>query len=382
MQVNALRDRRAQLGRVLVTPRFLHRRVPAAVRYGAAFCLALSLLIVAARCYAVSFSGNADAYCVSDWLINYAGGFVRRGFGGSVILATSDLLSVRPRLLVFLILIACYAAILVMLAMIVLRRKQLTVLDLLLALSPFAALYPLVHEVAGQRKEVLLLALASFAYLTDLGRLDSVGKYIFWAAVLGALVATHDGLAFFIPLFVLYLVLLTPLVGRVGFQPFLLLVPAIVVFFLGYAYSSHTDTGAICAAIERHEDGTWCVASSVGWLNATALDGVRSVAARYSLSAGALTLLAGLVGLLPVWVALRRHSRTKGAAERALPNSRLYHGLCLAAVVPLFIVASDWSRWFYVTTSLLTLIHFAALRHTCVPETAPSAVTGATRSAG
>jgi hypothetical protein len=56
--------------------------------------------------------------------------------------------------------------------------------------------------------------------------------------------------------------------------------------------------------------------------------------------------------------------------------------LCLAAVVPLFIVASDWSRWFYVTTSLLTLIHFAALRHTCVPETAPSAVTGATRSAG
>ena len=47
--------------------------------------------------------GSFDAYGVGDWLINYAPGFIRRGFGGFVLLKVADLASLRPETVAFIV---------------------------------------------------------------------------------------------------------------------------------------------------------------------------------------------------------------------------------------------------------------------------------------
>jgi hypothetical protein len=346
---------------------YLHRCVPRAAVYAALACLAVGLAAVVANAWDICFSGTGDTCCVGEWLINYGGGFVRRGLGGTVIFWSAELTGLRPRLILFAILVTCYTLTFGALGIALLRSREITALDLLLVLSPFAALFPAIHHVAGQRKEVLLFAIMGLAYVTDLGALRSTARYLFWALVLATLVAVHDGVFLFVPLFILYLTVLTPPSYPVGLRGVLLGLPAFAVFLLGYARSSHVDLAAICATMEKYEKGMWCIRTAPGefpyavsWLKATALDGVRSVARRYDLLTGSLTLLAGATGLLPVGVALARDSARLRQAIDRMSAPRLYLAGCIAALLTLFVVANDWNRWFYVITSMLTMIHFAA----------------------
>jgi hypothetical protein len=347
--------------------RLLYRQPPRAAAYAAVACLAAALCIIIANSNSAVFSGRADAYCVGEWLINYAGGFVRRGLGGALILSASEVFGLKPRLILFAVLAACYTTIFVTLAAIALRTKELTFLDLLLIVSPFAALFPAFHQVAGQRKEVLLFAMAALAYVTGIGALDSIAKYVFWSVALGILVAVHDGLVFFLPLFILYLRVLTPSAHPVGMRALALGLPALVVFVLGYAHSSHVDIGAICALMEKSAPGQWCIETSTtqfpfaaSWLRATALDGMRSVAGRFTVLSGAATVLAGAVGLVPVALAMKTDSAILRGAVDDLPFARWFPAVSCAGIALLFVVANDWNRWFYIVTSLLTMIHFAA----------------------
>jgi hypothetical protein len=347
----------------------LWRPAPRALQYVAACVLLAAFAAVLAISHRSVFSGHADSFIVSEWLINYADGFVRRGLGGATILWLSSTLNASPRVLVFAILAVCYALIFTSVAIMTLRLRDATYLELLLAISPFAALFPLLHKVAGQRKEILLLALAGIAGTTRAGRLDGVAKYAGWSLAFALLVAVHDGSIFFLPLFVIYLRVLTPPEYPVGYRVVLLLLPAAGVFLLSYLRSAHVDVDAICAAMDRAAKGDWCVAVpgksfsfAAEWLNASVFDGLRSVNVRYMAGSFAelpLTLLAGAVGLLPVIVALRKDPALVRAVHD-LPLRSLFVWLSLFALLLVFAVGSDWNRWFYIATSLLTLMHFAA----------------------
>lgn len=347
----------------------LWRPAPRVLQYATTFALCAGLCVVVVISNRVVFSGDADSFTVSEWLINYAGGFVRRGLGGAAILWLARILSENPREVLFAILLVCYAIIFGSVALMLLRLRDANYLELLLALSPFATLFPLVHEVAGQRKEVLILALAGIAGTTRIGRLDSGAKYLGWSLAFALLIAAHDGSIFFLPLFVFYLQTLAPPEQALRYRAVLLLMPAASVFSLSYLNSSQVDVGAICAAMYRAADGNWCLPApattfpfAVAWLKASALDGLRSVIVRYTTGSGsalALTLLAGAAGLAPVIIALRRDT-TLARAAHGLPLRGLFVWLSILAIGPVFVVGNDWNRWFYITTSLLTLLHFAA----------------------
>jgi hypothetical protein len=347
----------------------LWRPAPRVLQYGAAFVLLAAFGLVLAHSHRTVFSGDADSFTVSEWLINYAGGFVRRGLGGATILWLAAALNENPRVVLFVILLACYALIFASVAVMMLRLRDATYLELLLAISPFAALFPVFHAVAAQRKDVLMLALAGIAGTTGAGRLDGAAKYIGWSLALALLVAVHDGSIFFLPLFVIYLRVLTPPQHRMGYRAVWLLLPAAGVFLLSYLRSNHVDVAAICAAMDRAAKGDWCVPApatsfpfAAAWLRASALDGLRSVMERYtagSVTTLPLTLLAGAAGLLPVIVVLHRDTAILRAIQD-LPLRSLFVWLSLLALVLVFAVASDWNRWFYIATSLLTLMHFAA----------------------
>ena len=347
--------------------RILHR-TPRWAGYLTAAVLAAALALVIASSYRDSFSGLRDACCVSEWLINYKGGFVRRGLGGTAILWLASLSGLSPRAVVFAVLASSYALFFASLAALVLRIRNIDYLELLLAVSPFAALFPVVHHVASQRKEVLILALAGVAAATTLGRLDSIAKYLGWSLVFAVIVAIHDGSIFFLPLFVIYLRVVTPAAYPMGYRAWALLLPAAGVFFLGYIRSNTADITALCAAMDAALNGRSCLTNSAAvWLHTSALDGVRTALKGYVTSPTALllTLLPGAAGLIPVIIALRADAATLSRAVAGLPFQRYFVWLSALSIAVLFCIAIDGNRWFYIATVLLTLMHFAArLRHT------------------
>jgi hypothetical protein len=352
---------------------FLYKPASRAAVLATVLVLTAALAVIIANSWSVSFSGRADAYGAGEWLINYGGGFVRRGLGGSAILWAADISGFRPRRILFAILVTCYVMTFLPLVLIATRERELTLLDLLLTVSPFAALFPAFHFVAGERKEILLLALAGIAYVTRLGRLDSAAKYLFWSAALAVAIAVHDGLIFFLPLFILYLRALTPPNEQIGYRAAWIVMPAAGVFLAGYAYSSHADIAAICSTLQRHEPGTWCVQNAPGefvfaasWLRATAADGVRSVLNRYTALSALRTLLIGSAGLPLIALAWLRDCSRKSADSlyrgADLLFSPWYFGLCLASMAVVFAVANDWNRWLYILSSLATMTYFAVRR--------------------
>jgi hypothetical protein len=340
------------------------RRPPSAATYIALVALAAALALVIASSYRGSFAGADDACCMSEWLINYNGGFVRRGLGGSLILWIAGASNSSPRALIFAILAVCYTLFYASLAVLILRVRKIGYLELLLAISPFAALFPVLHHVALQRKEVLMLSLAAIAGVTNLGRLDSVMKYMAWSLLFAVIVAIHDGSIFFLPLFVIYLRVVTPPAHPMGYRGLALLIPAAAVFSLSYLQSSRADTAAICAAMDAAAPGNWCgTGSAVSWLHSSALDGVRSVIGGYTRSLmvfASLTLLPGVAGLIPVTIALRKHTTVLRRAVSDLPFRGLFVWFALFAFAVVFAVAEDGNRWFYIATMFLTLMDFVA----------------------
>ncbi len=348
--------------------RVSHAYYRTSAAYAAIATLAVALALTVAGSYRVSFSGADDSCCVSEWLINYGGGFVRRGLGGAVILGIASLTGLSPRGIVFSLLAGAYTLFFTALAVMVWRARKVDYLELLLVISPFAALFPIFHRVAGQRKEILMLALAALAGATALGRLDSVAKYLCWSLLFAAIVAVHDGSIFFLPLFVIYLRVVTPLAQPMGYRALALLLPAAGVFLWGYLRSTSVDITAICAAMDAATKGDWCRPAmgkgtpyAVAWLQAGALDGIRSVLRGYTGSPGPLlALLAGGIGLIPVVVALRRETGRLRAAVDDLPWRRGFVWMSGLSMAVLFCVADDGNRWLYIITVLLTLTHFAA----------------------
>ena len=332
--------------------------------YVALGLLVLALGSVVVGSYHVSFSGADDSCCVSEWLINYGGGFVRRGLGGTLILGAASLTGSSPRVIVFTLLAGSYTLFFAALGAMVWRLRKVDYLELFLVVSPFAALFPVIHRVAGQRKEILMLALAALAGATGLGRLDSVAKYLCWSLMFAVIVAIHDGSIFFLPLFVLYFAVMTPRRYPIGYRALALLLPAGLVFILGYFRSTHVDITAICAAMSAAAKGDWCApgsAAAASWLGASALDGIRAVIRGYSESPGpALALLAGCVGLLPVVIALRRERARLQSAIGDLPFRQGFLWLSGFGIAIVFCVAYDGNRWLYIITVMLTLTHFAA----------------------
>jgi hypothetical protein len=119
--------------------------------------------------------------------------------------------------------------------------------------------------------------------------------------------------------------------------------------------------------MSRYETGDWCTGSesthhfAAAWLKASATDGMHAVATQFNANGLlALTLSGGALALLPIGIALRADSVALTRALQDRPWRMSFVWLSLLALVPLFAVASDWNRWFYILASLLTFIHFGS----------------------
>lgn len=132
-----------------------------------------TLILAAAlvRGFWVNISSNLTfnaPWTIGEWLINYAGGFTRRGLPGAVIFYSTHFLGLAPWVLAVLVSIFCWL-ILALLLWLICRNRFRT----LFLFSPFVMLSPLIGEYLI-RKDCFNLALLAISMLIA-GSIASAG---------------------------------------------------------------------------------------------------------------------------------------------------------------------------------------------------------------
>jgi hypothetical protein len=257
-------------------------------------------------------------WLISDWMINYQGGFIRRGLPGEVLFLISRALHISSIPLI----VASYLFFFGVLFFAVWRltinsSKNFWVIAIVL--SPAFLSFQLLHPQAGYRKEIIFLAALALFALLHRNKALTPGQstvYLVAIAVIGTL--SHEVIFLYLPYFV----------------PVLLL--------SGYSYAKTVKqvapaciAGLLAFAVCTHYHGNQTIVSAM----------CNSLG--YSLGAGGLNQVCGR-GAIPYLLNNSKFARRETVeAITQLHYLRVYPLLALIAALPLIgISVYDWSRGF------------------------------------
>ena len=98
-----------------------------------------------------------NKYTYTDWLINYEGGFVRRGLLGQIIFELSKFLNIKLQFILLFIQIVIYCTYFFLFYLLFLKRK-INFFWILIIFSPILLLYPLAELEALGRKDIFVIS--------------------------------------------------------------------------------------------------------------------------------------------------------------------------------------------------------------------------------
>ena len=159
------------------------------------FLISFVFIFIFVRFY--SFVEDYSSWQYADWLINYQGGFVRRGLFGEIFFNIYKLFSIRLDLIVFLFVIFLYVVFSYYLIK-SLKYLKGSKLNNLIILSPGFFLYPIMNSEVIGRKDILLIATISYLiFLFDKIKINFQLPVILISIV--TLSLTHTGFLFYAP---------------------------------------------------------------------------------------------------------------------------------------------------------------------------------------
>ncbi len=309
-----------------------------------------------------------DPWLVCDWLINYAGGMVRRGLSGELLLGLSSLTGQTPATLTGVLQLLCFAALLAGLYR--LARPLPVNLPMVLLLASPALLQLYIHNPhGGLRKEILLLAvLAPFcARLAFDARPVERLERLLLALTLALITLCHEMLFAYMPLFLIAMRLTPRAPTTPVLRDALILLPAAVctVWIVIFHRGDSSIVAAICASLAAQAPSD-CGAGDpfLGAISFLAVDTGKAIDyMRYRTPPPiAISYLIGaLLSLVPFVVATQL-SNIGSLLHRREPR---WLALLLAAVVAQVLVlnaiAVDHGRFIHILITGMTLVLLLAM---------------------
>lgn len=294
-----------------------------------------------------------DPWSFGDWLINYQGGFVRRGLLGEIVYKLYEASGLGPGLQILAIQILLFAGLLVFSYL--LLRKQRVLPYAPLVFVPFVFMYHM--NGPGLRKEQMFLTLMAFAVwaLTSVSR---AGARIMVASVLALypmVVLTHEMLVAFLPYFLAAYVLTGNRldsrhgVGVLSISGLSILCASIVLLY-GRPAEGGTERIHQSLAVAGYpvEEG------AIDALDWSTSDATRSVIdefvergnAKYALVCALVAL-----GFVPLGRRLRQIVRNRACLWLIVT--------AFVLTVPVFMVGVDWGRFVRIHAVALFLLSLA-----------------------
>lgn len=329
----------------------------AALNAGSRLPFRVLLLVVSGYLYlaiSVQRIAAASPWITGDWLINYADGFVRRGFIGEVCRQLHQLAGVDPLAALIAIKAILYATLCASLVILAAKRT-IVVAELALLLSPAILPFEIYDPLGSGRKEMALLT-AFAVYVTAqqfLAEGESSGhrRWQLWYLMLALPLMTliHEGLFFFLPFFLAYEWVRR---GSLDRRTAMLFVPPYAIacgaLMLSWTFRGGSGTSAaICSSLAAMSLAPELCGGAVAALGGYDVHIGAGDLARY--------LALSVLTFVPLgWYGIRAIDSSR---RRSLMSAAC---VALAGTLPLYLVSEDWGRWMHISAVLLFILVVAS----------------------
>ncbi len=297
-----------------------------------------------------------ESWQLGDWLINYAGGFVRRGLTGTLVQLVSNATGLQANHVVIVASLACY----VLLALWLLRRRG-TFFPASLVLSCVIMGFPGYQDCIIRKDCLLLLLFLGCIKAADSGLSPAV-RILLVNVLAGVAILTHEAFAFFALPALAVIVGRNPPAGAVLRE--LALLPAAVCLILAITFHG---TPAIAEAVNDSWLPLWRITDpgntdvelatnaimALGWSSekGLSLSSYMLTSGFYQPTAWAIVYSISIV-LVLLFTGRDQIGRTAMEVKIKVAAILLAQ---LVFISPLFLLGVDYGRWlfFWMTSSMI-----------------------------
>jgi len=299
---------------------------------------------------------------ISEWFINYEGGFTKRGVIGQIAIELSRYFETNLRWTI-LILQSFACTIYFLLLYDLLKNLKYERVIILSLFTPIFILYPIAEIEVLARKEIIVFSLFLIYFLIP--RNNSFKLFSFVIFTLLAMLV-WEPIIFFYPLILLYEVVDNKIKKfDVDFIKIILgFIPSLAIALIFIVNPLTASEHASMALVLKNEFGQTCY-MSCGLLigKSTILQQFEGNYGRYSLEVFVRYFLIISIGFFPL-ISLIKNSSLKSKnilLFRYFKNPLTLFYICLTPVILLFAMGFDWGRWVNITYVILALIYFKLL---------------------
>ena len=299
---------------------------------------------------------------ISEWLINYEGGFTKRGLVGQFAIETSRFFGSDIRWVIFLFqsfTCTCYFVLLYNL-LIKLKYERVIVLSIL---SPIFILYPIAEIEVLARKEIIVFSL--FLIYLFIPRNSNFKSFSFISfTVLSILI--WEPTIFFYPLFFIYEII-DRKIEKFNFElfkVFISFVPSIIIALIIIFDPLSKDQHETMALVLKNEFNQSCYMSCALLAGkSTIIQQFEGNFGKYSLEVFVRYFLIIFIGFYPLNLLIKNSSlKIKNLIFSYFFKSLLkLLWICLLPVTILFAMGYDWGRWVNITYVFFALTYFKLL---------------------
>tara|TARA_B100000787_G_C16172333_1_gene287188 strand:- start:49 stop:1218 length:1170 start_codon:yes stop_codon:yes gene_type:complete len=301
---------------------------------------------------------NLVEWTVSEWLINYQGGFTRRGLIGEIIYQISNIisLSVREIILLFQISSCLFYYYLIFNFFKKIKINSLTIFAIF---SPLFITYPVAEVEVLARKEIFLFI--SFLLILNIFSLKKISNihYFYFSILLTLCILIWEGVIFYIPYFIFILFVKNNFNYNREFiiRVILSLIPFfITLYFIINTRLTSEDVITMCSSVNE------CY-GAMTYLNRDLISNIGEVTSQFKI-----TYLIRYLGIFIIgFFALLIMVTSSSLITRNTPKMKNFLLLLfLLALIPslfFYLIAQDWGRWISISYTLSILTYFYCLKN-------------------
>jgi hypothetical protein len=312
----------------------------------------LVLLLINSIYYINFFVYSFNEWLVADWLINYSGGFTRRGLSGELIFLISNFFNwdVLDFLFYF---FSFFQFLLFFSILILLYKKKITFWFFLIFASPSFLSFYFFDPSIISRKEILIY-ISYFAWIIFLAKKRNLTlrASIFFSLIAVFITLLHEIFVFYSVIF--YLFTLIYFDKKLFTFNVSILIPAssiITLIILMFAPAGFNATEVCDRIVQAGVDPSVCQDGVLSWPATGVVEGFILNLGIYNIwTPLGLVLILTLPLIAPIL-----YCSSNILLSRV--SKKLFYCLILQLIFmsPLFIVATDWGRWINIQSILLGL---------------------------
>ena len=297
---------------------------------------------------------NYVEWTISEWLINYQGGFTRRGLIGEIVFQISKLSSLTIRETILTFQITTYLLYFYLLYKF-LKDTNNNILFIFAIFSPLFVIYPIAEvEVLG-RKEIFIYV--SFLLVVNIFSIKNIQKrhYFYFSIILMISCLIWEGFVIYISYFIFILILKNNLVLNKSFLTKLTisLIPLSISFYFVFFHRlDENGLKMMCQSINE------CY-GAISYLNRSLSSNISEVTSKFQISFLIRYILVLIIGFFPLFLLIKN---SKLNYKQKFKNDYFYLIFFIIIFTPSLIfyyIAQDWGRWVSIsyTLSLLTYVY-------------------------